>query len=167
MDTLLLVIAALLMITGMLGSFLPVLPGVPLSWIGLLLLHLTGTVPLNYLFLGITLLVTLLMIILQYVIPAMGSKYFGGSKKGMVGATVGLVIGIFIPIPFGIIIGALGGAFLGEILNRSETRTAVRAAFGSFIGLLASTFMEFLVTAIFFILFCVKVWNYRTYLMDI
>lgn len=167
MDIVLLIIAALLVIIGMLGSFLPVLPGVPLSWIGLLLLHLTDPVPVNYLFLGITLVVTLLMIVLQYLIPALGSRYFGGSKRGMVGATVGLIVGIFIPIPFGIIIGAFGGAFIGEVLNKSESRTAIRAAFGSFIGLLASSFTEFLVTAIFFILFCVKAWNYRESLLNL
>lgn len=166
MDIALLVIAALLMIIGMLGSFLPVLPGVPLSWIGLLLLHLTDPVPVNYLFLGITLVVALLMIVLQYAIPALGSRYFGGSKKGMVGATIGLIVGIFIPIPFGIIIGAFAGAFIGEVLNKTESRTAIRAAFGSFVGLMASTFMEFVVTAIFFVLFCVKVWNYKELLLN-
>lgn len=167
MDIALLIIASLLMIIGMMGSFLPVLPGVPLSWMGLLLLHLTDPVAMNYLFLGITLVVTLLMIVLQYAIPALGSRYFGGSKKGMVGATIGLIVGIFIPIPFGIIIGAFGGAFIGEVLNKSESRTAIRAAFGSFIGLLASTFMEFLVTTIFLVLFCVKVWNYREFLLNL
>lgn len=167
MDIALVIIAALLVIIGMFGSFLPVLPGVPLSWIGLLMLHLTDPVPVNYIFLGITLVVTLLMIILQYAIPALGSRYFGGSKKGMVGATIGLIVGIFIPIPFGIILGAFGGAFIGEVLNKSESRTAIRAAFGSFVGLLTSTFMEFLVTAIFFILFCVKVWNYRESLLNL
>ena len=166
MDIFLLVSGGILMIIGMLGSFLPVLPGVPLSWIGLLLLHLTSVVPVNYLFLGITLTVTILMVVLQYAIPALGSKYFGGSRPGMIGATIGLVAGIFIPIPFGIVIGAFAGAFIGEIVNKSDSRTAIKAAFGSFIGLLASSFMEFLVAGIFFILFCIKVWNYRTVLLE-
>lgn len=161
MDIILLVLAAILLITGMLGSFLPVLPGVPLSWVGLLLFYLTSVVPMNYTFLGVTLLVAILVVVLQYVIPAMGSKYFGGSKKGMVGATLGLVVGIFIPIPFGIILGAFAGAFIGEIMNKSDSRTATKAAFGSFIGLLASTFMEFIVSGIFFILFCLRLWKFR------
>ena len=162
MDIFLLITAALLMILGIMGSFLPVLPGVPLSWAGLLILHLTSFVPVNYLFLGVTLIVTLLMVILQYAIPALGSKYFGGSRAGMIGATIGLVAGIFIPIPFGIVIGTFAGAFIGETVNKSDSRTATKAAFGSFIGLLTSSFMEFLVAGIFLILFCIKVWNYRT-----
>ena len=162
MDILLLILSAVLLVTGMLGSFLPVLPGVPLSWVGLLLFYLTSVVPFSYTFLGVTLLVTLIVVVLQYVIPAMGSKYFGGSKKGMIGATIGLIVGIFIPIPFGIIIGAFAGAFIGEVINRSDSRTATRAAFGSFIGLLASTFMEFIISGIFFILFCFKLWEFRS-----
>ena len=161
MDLLLLVLAAILMVTGMLGSFLPVLPGVPLSWVGLLLFYLTSVVPMNYTFLGVTLLVALIVVVLQYVIPALGSKYFGGSKKGMLGATIGLVVGLFIPIPFGIIIGAFAGAFIGEIINKSDSSTAIRAAFGSFVGLLASTFMEFIISGIFFVLFCYKLWEFR------
>ena len=166
MNPFLLIMAVVLMIGGMLGSFLPVLPGVPLSWIGLLLLHLTSVVPVNYWFLGITLLVTIFMVILQYAIPAFGSKYFGGSRRGMIGATIGLVAGIFIPVPFGIVVGSFAGAFIGEIMNKSDSRTATRAAFGSFIGLLASTFMEFLVAGIFFILFCLKLWEYKTSLLN-
>ncbi len=161
MDIILLILAVVLLLTGMLGSFLPVLPGVPLSWVGLLLFYLTSVVPMNYTFLGITLLIALVVVVLQYAIPALGSKYFGGSKKGMIGATLGLVAGIFMPIPFGIIIGAFAGAFIGEIINKSDSRTATKAAFGSFIGLLASTFMEFMVAGIFFILFCIRLWEYR------
>lgn len=165
MDIIILVIALILVLAGILGSFLPVLPGIPLSWIGLLLLHLTSAVPMNYTFLAITLVVTIIIFALQYIIPALGTKYFGGSKKGMIGATVGLVIGIFIPVPGGILIGAFLGAFLGEMLNKRDSHIALKAAFGSFIGLLASTFMEFMVTFIFMILFFAKVWENRADLL--
>lgn len=161
MEIILLVIAFVLMIGGILGSFLPVLPGVPLSWLGLLLLHLTAAVPMSYLYLGITLVISIFIVAMQYIIPAMGTKYFGGSRKGMIGATIGLIVGIFIPIPFGILLGAFLGAFLGEISNKSTSGKASKAAFGSFIGLLASTFMEFFVALAFLILFIIKVWDYR------
>ena len=161
MDIILISISLILCITGILGSFLPVLPGVPVSWLGLLLLHFTSAVPMNYTFLGITLVVTIIIFILQYSIPAYGTKKFGGSKSGMWGATIGLIIGIFIPIPGGILIGAFGGAFVGELLNKSTSQVALKAAFGSFIGLLASTFMEFFVAFCFLLLFCYKLWEYR------
>lgn len=166
MDLILLALAAILMLVGILGSFLPMLPGIPVSWGGLLSLHLTSVIPINYTYLGVTLLITIIIFALQYAIPALGTKYLGGSKQGMFGATIGLFAGIFIPIPFAILIAPFVGAYIGEILNKADSRTALKAASGSFIGLLASTFMEFVVTAIFFLLFVFKVWEYRELLFS-
>ncbi|SKB59470.1 hypothetical protein SAMN05660776_1971 [Salegentibacter holothuriorum] len=161
MDLLLFGVGAVLMILGILGSFLPVLPGVPLSWLGLLLLYLAPSVPINYWVLGIAFILAAIIYALQLIIPAMGTKRYGGSKMGMWGATIGLVIGIFVPIPLGIIIGAFAGAFIGEIINKSDSKSALRAAYGSFIGLLASTFMELVVAVGFLIFFSYKAWEFR------
>ena len=161
MDILLLSIGAILMVVGILGSFLPVLPGVPVSWLGLLLIFLTPSVPMDYWFLGITFFVAVLIYGLNWIIPAMGTKRFGGSRSGMIGATIGLVVGLIAPIPFGVIIGPFVGAFIGEIINKSDRRSALKAAFGSFIGFLASSFMEFIVAFGFLILFVWKVWEFR------
>lgn len=161
MDILLVTLGAFLMVVGILGSFLPVLPGVPVSWLGLLLLHLAPSIPMNYWFLGITFIVAALIYALNWIIPAMGTKRFGGSRSGMIGATIGLVVGIIAPIPFGIIIGPFIGAFIGEIINKSDRKSALKAAFGSFIGFLASSFMEFIVAFGFLLLFAWKVWEFR------
>lgn len=162
MDILLVVLAGVLMILGLIGSLLPMLPGIPLSWVGLLLLHLSSFLPMNYTFLSITFFIALIIFALQYAIPALGTKYLGGSKSGMVGASIGLVIGIFTPIPFAILIGPFVGAYIGEIINKSDSRTALKAASGSFIGLLASSFMELVVTFIYLILFVLKIWEFRS-----
>lgn len=163
MDYALLLIAFILMIIGILGSFLPVLPGPPISWVGLLLLYLTKAVPMSYTVLGITLFVALVVGILDYVIPAKGTKRFGGSKYGIWGTNIGLIVGIFAPIPFGFIIGPFVGAFVGEMINDSkDSQKAFKAATGSFIGFLASTFIKFVVSVVFFGLFLLKVWEYRS-----
>ena len=78
------------MIIGILGSLLPVLPGPPISWVGLLLLYITKGIEINYWVLGITLFIALFVAILDYIIPALGTKNFGGSKYGIIGTTVGL-----------------------------------------------------------------------------
>ena len=161
MDLLLTAIGGVLMIVGILGSFLPVLPGVPVSWAGLLVLHLSPSVPMNYWFLGITFIIAAFIYILNLIIPAMGTKKYGGSRTGMIGATIGLIIGLLTPIPFGIFIGAFIGAFVGEIINKSDRKSALKAAYGSFIGLLASSFMEFIVACGFLILFLYKVWEFK------
>lgn len=161
MDIFFVSLAALLMVLGILGSFFPVLPGVPISWVGILIFYLAPSVPVNYWFLGITFFIAVLIYALNLIIPAMGTKRYGGSKSGMIGATIGLVIGLFSPIPFGVIIGPFLGAFIGEIINKSNRKSALKAAFGSFIGFLASTFMELLVAFSFLLLFLWKVWEFK------
>ncbi|OAB79930.1 DUF456 domain-containing protein [Cochleicola gelatinilyticus] len=163
MDTTLLIIGFLLMLVGVLGSFLPVLPGVPVSWLGLLVLHLCPSVSFNWPFIVVTGIVAIGLYVLDYIIPAMGTKRFGGSKAGAWGTTIGLIVGIFIPIPFGILIGAFGGALLGElVVNKTEKNLAVKAAFGSFLGFLASTFIKFLATVVYLGLFLWKAWEFRS-----
>lgn len=168
MDIFLVILGLVFVLLGMVGSFVPILPGPPVSWIGLLLLHLTDAVPTDYTFLGITLFVALLIFILDYMIPAMGTKRFGGSRSGAIGTTIGLIIGIIAPIPFGILIGPFLGALVGELVfNQSETNVAIKAAFGSFLGFLASTFMKFIVTVAFFFLFLFEVIAYSGTLFDL
>ncbi len=160
MDIVLLILGFLCMLIGILGSFLPVLPGPPISWIGLLLLYSTKAVPDNWWFLGITLFFAVFITVMDYVIPAMGTKKFGGSKAGIWGSIIGLVIGLFLPIPGGIIIGAFLGAFIGELTQNTDQKSALKAAFGSFLGFLTGTFMKFLVTVIYAGLFIWKTIEY-------
>ncbi|GMN11530.1 DUF456 domain-containing protein [Croceitalea sp. MTPC9] len=162
MDIVLLVIGFILMLIGILGSFLPVLPGPPISWVGLLLLYLTNAVPDNWWLLGITLFFALLITIMDYIIPAMGTKKFGGSKAGMWGTIIGLLVAIIFPVlgPFGIIIWPFVGALVGELANKADQKSALKAAFGSFLGFLTGTFMKFLVTVIYLGLFIWKAIEY-------
>lgn len=154
MDILLIVLGLICMIAGILGSILPVLPGLPLSWTGLLLLYLTNAIVMNFWVLGLTLAVTIIVSILNYTIPANGTKRFGGSTYGIWGTNIGLIIGIITPLPFGFIIGPFAGAFIGEMLyNSKDHKRALKAATGSFIGFLASSFMSFVVSIMFFGLF--------------
>ena len=156
MDILLTVIAFILILLGIIGSFLPVLPGPLTSWVGFLVLHFTEGIELSTTFLVVTLIVAIAIWILDYIIPAMGTKRFGGSKSGMIGTTLGLIIGLLSPIPFGIIIGPFVGAFIGEMMHQNEANKALKAAFGSFLGFIASTFLKFIVAIIYLGFFIVK-----------
>ncbi|MCL4122656.1 UNVERIFIED_CONTAM: hypothetical protein GTU68_014350 [Idotea baltica] len=149
MDIFLTLIGLVFIIIGIIGSFLPVLPGPPMSWVGLLLIHLTEAVQDDWWFLGITLVIALIVFALDYVIPAIGAKKFGGTRAGMIGTTIGLIVGIIAPIPFGIIIGPFAGALIGELSNKADSKTAVKAAFGSFLGFLTGTFLKFIVAIVY------------------
>ncbi len=163
MDIVLLLLGLILMLTGILGSFLPVLPGPPISWLGLLLLILTKGVPNDWWFLGITFIIGLVVFAMDYIIPAVGTRKFGGSRAGMLGTTIGLLIAILFPVLgiFGIIIWPFVGALIGELINKADQETALKAAFGSFIGFLTGTFLKFMVAVIYLGLFISKAWDYR------
>lgn len=161
MDLILIVIGLFLVILGIIGSVLPVLPGPMTGWIGLLLLFLTSTIPINYYLLGITFFVALLILILDYIIPGIGAKKFGGSKKGANGATLGLIIGLLLPIPLGFVIGAFAGAFIGELIHDpKDLKRAIKSAFGSFMGFLASTTMKLFASIIFLVIFIYELSSY-------
>ena len=160
MDILLLIIGFVLIIIGIIGSVLPVLPGPILGWLGLLLLHFTDFIPMNYELLTITFIIALLIFLLDYIIPALGSKKFGGSKKGAIGATLGLIVGLISPVPLGFIIGSFLGALIGELIHdRKDLKRALKSALGSFMGFLASTGMKLLVSAIFAVLYIYHIYK--------
>ena len=163
MDILLLILGLLFMFIGILGSFLPALPGPPVSWVGLLLLYLTKALPDDWTLLGITLAIAIIVFALDYIIPAVGTKKFGGTRAGMIGTTLGLIVALIFPIfgIFGIIIWPFVGALVGELINKADSKTALKAAFGSFIGFLTGTFLKFVVTMVFLGIYLMKVWEFR------
>jgi len=135
MDYLLLALAIILMIVGIAGCLLPVLPGPPLSYLGLVVLHFTRFADISkslFIILGI---VAVVVTIVDYIVPIWGTRRFGGSKYGMRGATVGLIIGLFLGPP-GIIIGPFIGAVVGELIFKDDIKYALRAGFGSLLGFL-------------------------------
>jgi uncharacterized protein YqgC (DUF456 family) len=158
MDIVLIVIGFIFVIFGVIGAILPVLPGPILGWIGLLLLQLSDKTPFDSTFIIITFVVSVLITFLDYIIPVIGTKKYGGTKYGMYGSLLGLIIGIFLG-PAGIILGPFFGAFIGEYLHdSSNTNKALRAAYGSFIGFLFSTGLKLIVSLTFLILFIKEIW---------
>ena len=147
MDILWAILAAICLITGLIGCFLPVLPGTPIAYVGLLLMQLRSDPPFSLEFMVIWLGITAAVALLDYWIPVLGTKKFGGSKWGVYGSVAGLIAGLIFFPPFGIIIGPLLGALAGELLYGSDHKTAVKAAFGSFVGFVAGTLIKVGVTA--------------------
>jgi len=144
MDIFLIVLAGILLIVGFLGCIIPVIPGVPLSFIGIVVLHLSAKVEFTSQFLigwGIAVIVVQL---LDYIIPIWGTKKFGGSKFGIWGSMLGMIVGIFFG-PWGIILGPFVGAVIGEIMAGKTSADAIRAGFGAFVGFLLGTLSKLIV----------------------
>lgn len=141
MDVLLLIIALLLVLAGLLGSFLPILPGPPLAFAGLALLKFSESMQPSDEQLGMHLVAAAGITLLDYYVPIWGTKRFGGGKAGTRGAMIGLIIGLFMG-PLGIIAGPFVGALLAEMIGGRPTPEALRAATGAFLGFLAGVVMK-------------------------
>lgn len=141
MDAALMVLAFLLVLAGIAGSFLPVLPGPPLAFLGLAVLWFSTAYQPDARLLGLHLAAASAITALDYYVPIWGTKKFGGTKAGTTGATVGLLIGLFLG-PLGIVFGPFIGAFLGELGAGTPQQQAIKAAFGAFLGFVAGVFMK-------------------------
>jgi uncharacterized protein YqgC (DUF456 family) len=144
MDYVWIIAGGILLIAGLIGCFLPVLPGPPLAFFGLLIQQLKSSSPFSTRFIVIVLVVTIIITLLDYIIPVYFTKKSGGSKYGVWGCTIGLVIGLWLG-PIGIIAGPFVGAFLGELIASTDPAKAFNAAIGSFIGFLTGTFLKLIV----------------------
>lgn len=142
MDILFILFGIMLLITGLVCSVLPVLPGPPLSYVGLILLHLSTKFEFSFPILLIYGILTIAVVIIDYLVPVYGTKKMGGTKYGIWGSTIGLFVGLFLFPPLGIIIGLFAGAFIGEIINKQTTQTALASAVGSFLGFLFGTLLK-------------------------
>ena len=138
MDIFWIVLGGVFLLMGLVGCFLPILPGPPIAFIGLWIQQVKAEAPFSPKFLWIWVGIVLVITILDYMIPVYGTKKFGGSKYGVWGCTIGLVVGLWMG-PIGIIAGPFLGAFIGEILANQNSTQALKAATGSIIGFLLST----------------------------
>lgn len=145
MEITLIIVAFVLMLIGLIGAIVPGIPGTPISLAGLIVLALTETVEFSVPFWVIISVIAVVITVLDYIVPALGTKKFGGTKKGMWGSTLGLLAGMFIisfgPLGLGgIIVGPFIGAYIGELIAHNPHPW--KAAFGSFIGFLAGTLLK-------------------------
>ena len=142
MDYFLIFLGILLLITGLLGSILPIIPGPPISYAGMVVLHFTD----RFSFSDTTLIVygifMVIITVLDYVVPAWGTKKMGGSKYGIWGSTIGLIVGLFFFPPLGLIIGPFAGAFIGEVIKGQTSQVALTSAIGSFLGFVFGTLLK-------------------------
>ncbi len=153
------VILTIFMFAGIIGTIIPALPGTGIIMAGALI-HgfLTDFTPLS---INYQLLLAALATVAwagQYVIAGLGSKKFGSSKYGAIGAFVGMVVGLFLPVPGGIFIGTFLGAFLFEIIfTMKDLKEAMRSGTGALVGAVASLFFEFLVAIGMIWIICAQV----------
>ena len=134
------------MLAGLVGAFVPVLPGVPLAWAGLLIYAwVTGFERISILVVVIFFIVMVITVALDLLAPMLGAKKYRASKFGIIGAFLGFVVGIIFLGPPGIIIGPLAGAFLGELIAVRKPKQALGSALGTLVGFLVGALFKVIV----------------------
>lgn len=149
LDIILIILGSICLIVGLIGCILPVIPGPPISYAGLLLLHITDMVQFSTAQLLFWLLLVVIVQVLDYFTPILGSKYSGGTKWGSWGCLIGSVVGVIFFSPWGIIVGPFAGAFIGELLGDRNTRDALKSGIGALLGFLLGTVVKVVVCGYF------------------
>ena len=149
-------VAGVLLFVGFLGTFVPVLPGAPLAWAGLLAAYFSKYTDISLLCLIITAVIAVVVSIVDNIFPVTMTKKFGGSKYATTGATIGLIVGFFTG-PWGIILGPFFGALIGEFINKEGRNEGVfKAAFGAFMGFLLGTGLKMITVLAFIWIFVIS-----------
>jgi uncharacterized protein YqgC (DUF456 family) len=135
LSTALVVIGLILAMAGLIACIVPIIPGPPLAYASLFVLSLARDwAPFSPTFLIVMGIFTVLVLVLDYVVPAAGAKKYGASKFGVWGSILGMLIGLFVFPPFGLFIGGFAGALIGELFAGKGGDDAFRAGLGVFIG---------------------------------
>ena len=146
MDTLLSILAVVCGLTGVAGCFLPVLPGPPVAYLGLLLVHWTDYAQFSVEYLDMWAVLTGAVTLADYLLPAWITGRLGGSRQATRGAAIGTLAGLFF-MPWGLVLGPFAGAFIGEMLHdRTDNARAFRVAFGSFLAFVLGTGLKLVVS---------------------
>jgi uncharacterized protein YqgC (DUF456 family) len=155
-DYLLLILGIVLIILGIIGCLVPVLPGPPFSFLGIIFLNFSRFGDFTTAALITLGSIAVAVTILDFIVPVWGTKKFGGSKYGTRGATVGVIIGLFLG-PLGIIFGAFIGAFAGEMIFKDDINYAIKAGMGSLLGFLTGIGLK-LAASLIMTFYFVKEW---------
>ncbi len=138
------ILALIVVVAGIVGCVLPVIPGPVLTFTGIAMVYFQGSAgrgdaPMSltelFVFLGLTLIAAML----DYVLPAGLAKAAGSHREAVIGSTIGMFAGIIFT-PLGMIMGAFLGALIGELsVNNRDLSAALKAAAATFAGFILTT----------------------------
>ena len=157
MDIVLLVLAFFMMLIGLIGCIVPGLPGTPIAYVGLWIAQATEKIHFSWQFLLIWGIVVVIISVLDYVVPAWGTKHYGGTKWGVWGSTIGVFVGLFFGA-MGVIFGPLVGAVIGELISGKQLNDALKAGWGSFVGILFGTILKLIACGLMTVALIQAIW---------
>ncbi len=142
MDIIIICVVALILLLGVIGCFVPIIPGPPISYGALLVFHFFSSYNIDEKTLWLSAFIVIVVTVFDLWLQIYGVKKFGGTKKAVNGSIIGLIIGIFFFPPFGIIIGPFLGAFIGAKMDDPDINKALKIALGALAGFVVGTLVK-------------------------
>ncbi len=158
MDVILIALGIVGLVVGLFGCVVPMLPGPPVAYLSLVLLHLTDKVQYSWTELIVWFVLVVIVQVLDFIVPMLGTKYTGGSEGGKRGALVGTLLGLFF-MPWGIILGPFLGTVVGELVVGQTGGRALLSGLGSLLGFLLGTLAKLM-------LCCYFIWEFMASLFS-
>jgi len=164
--TLLLLLGFACIILAFIGAIFPGIPGLPVALIAFAILHFSGLFVFHGWMLTLLMAFVLLVVVmsvLDYLLPSMMAKWFGGSKYASWGSNIALILCVFISTPLGpfaIVVGPFLGAYIGEIYAKKTNKEALKSALGTLLGFLVGTSGKLILTGfigVFYIILCFSI----------
>ena len=159
MDIAVWVICLLVMLAGLAGTILPVLPGIPIIWAGLLGYGLySGWASYGLGAMAVTGFLVALSLAVDQLASIMGARKFGASRAGMIGSFVGAISGLIIFSLPGLILGTFFGAVAAEMIwEKREIKDSLASGAGALVGFLAGSLFKFMM-GLGFIIYFIYAW---------
>jgi len=143
------ILCSVLLFVGLIGVFVPIIPGIPLAWLGLFIYAIgTGFDRISLLVVVILFILMVIISVMDFLAPMWGAQKYKASKFGILGAFLGLIAGVITFNLWGIIFGPFIGAFSFEVIARRRLKGAFNAAVGTFIGFIAGTLIKIIFISI-------------------
>ncbi len=155
LQTILYILAALMMLVGTVGVVLPVLPGLPLTFAGMLLAAWVGGFQqVGWITLTVLGVLTALSVVVDLLSTALGAQRVGASRLAIIGSIIGTLAGLLF-LPIGILVGPFAGALIGEMLHGRELGQATKVGLATWMGLMLGVVLKvglaFAMLAVFFV----------------
>ena len=158
MEEIIYILSFLLLLVGLIGSFVPVIPGPFVSFIGMVLTFSFTALPIGSNMIWILGILMAIAMVSDYVVQIFGVKKLGGGKQAIRGTLIGSLLGMSVP-PMGIVIGALMGAFIGAKMELGSNRQSIKVALGAFIGFLIGTGIKLIYSGYVLYYFIAQLFN--------
>lgn len=160
MDLFVLIAVFIIILIGVGGTFVPLIPGIPLIFVAIAAYgwH-EGFNAVSVKYVVFLAGLTILSMLVNYFSTVMGAKLFGSSKKGIWGAFIGTFIGLFVFPPLGILLGPWLGAVIGEYLELGDLNKAFKAGIGTVVGLFSGIIFNLILAVLILISFIIVVFG--------